>query len=93
MKYLNGKRIVNRPVLVTYMFGPDATESESMSLTQLKNRGTANFCCGIFESFVTYHKVKNPLSSILFSKSDLTFTATNFQQNKICSKIVFGKTK
>ena len=43
VKYLNGKRIVNRPVLVTYMFGPDADESESMSLTQLKNRGTENF--------------------------------------------------
>ena len=46
VKYLDGKRIVNRPVLVTYMFGPDADESESMSLTQLKDRGTVKFSRG-----------------------------------------------
>ena len=54
MKYLNGKRIVDRPVLVTYMFGPDADESETLSLTQLKNRGTVNFLLG---NLVTSHVV------------------------------------
>ena len=68
MKYLNGKRIVNRPVLVTYMFGPDATESESMSLTQLKDRGTVNFSCGKLESFVTYHMIKFRCHPFFFRK-------------------------
>ena len=38
-KYLNAKEIVDRPVLVTYMLGNDADESESLSEDQLKEKG------------------------------------------------------
>ena len=38
--YLNAKEIVNRPVLITYMLGNDADESESLSDDQLKDKGT-----------------------------------------------------
>ena len=37
--YLNSKEIVDRPVLITYMLGNDADESESLSDDQLKDKG------------------------------------------------------
>ena len=37
--YLNAKEIVDRPVLITYMLGNDADESESLSDDQLKDKG------------------------------------------------------
>ena len=37
--YFNAKEIVDRPVLITYMLGNDADESESLSDDQLKDKG------------------------------------------------------
>ena len=39
-RYVNAKEIVNRPVLITFMLGNDADESESLSDDQLKDKGT-----------------------------------------------------
>ena len=43
-RYLNAKEVVNRPVLVTYMLGPDADESENLTDDQLKDKGTKTYC-------------------------------------------------
>ena len=41
-KFLNTKLVVNKPVLVTFMRGPNADESESLTETQLKDKGTVH---------------------------------------------------
>ena len=38
-KYLNAKEIVDRPVLITFMLGNAADESETLSDDQLKDKG------------------------------------------------------
>ena len=40
-RYLNAKEVVDRPVLVTFMLGPDAYESETLTDTQLKDIGNS----------------------------------------------------
>lgn len=38
--FLNAQLVANTPVLVSYMVGPDADESEGLSDNDLKDRGT-----------------------------------------------------
>ena len=43
-RYLNAKEVVDRPILVTYMLGPDAYESETLTDIHLKDIGSSRNC-------------------------------------------------
>ncbi len=50
-RWLNAQPVVNRPVMVGYMVGPNADEADTMTDAQLKDKGKKPFLRMLFIVF------------------------------------------